>query len=614
MALNAIESFINDLKIGDSYQDSHVGLVTFSENAIVQFKLSDYTDKTSLLNAIKNTQYADGSGTNIPSGMEMALNKVFQKSGDRANVPNVMILITDGNDQYDVSVLQSQAKQLNVDIFALGVGRGYNRTKLEAATGYTNRVFDVEDYTRVQEVLKTVCNVIAQPITPEPTVPPCLSYIENEKNLTLQMSDIQQKSANDEAKIRQLEQDLKNAGTKSNEDKLKLQELTQKLNISTLKHKEDDEKLKKLQKDFDDSKTELINTKAKVQEDKAKMENLQKELDEAKRKIHESQGRIQELEEGLNLSDKKVKEGEERIKKQEDEIEVLKGSILTMTLNHANEISRRNKMDEEKEKQWTRKLQEERTQCNKKVTKLENEIGKQHRKINSLQSKIQRLVIMQKYQDCFNFLKGYENHHDEEDQDVEFFDDSQTSVKFQNLLLDSTEENDESQEQDYGDASELLPVRHDTTIDAYQILNALCEETPTLENLLNGKEVDVLQLGKLVHDLSNEEYRAQMKLAINNYASPSHRPYKIDQNTLNKQEASLEKLKKILYRDDYKKIEQKWHTLKGDGIKFLETMNDGMAYREREKRNRRKTQRLLPTQFLRIRDRSRTNIDVWAIR
>jgi Mg-chelatase subunit ChlD len=105
-----------------SESDLHVGVVVYSTDATVAFGLSVGVNKASVYSQIDNLQYTGGS-TNIAGGIELARTSVFNNPGDRPNVPNVLVLITDGQATVRQSETLDQATSAkNNKIFIVSVG------------------------------------------------------------------------------------------------------------------------------------------------------------------------------------------------------------------------------------------------------------------------------------------------------------------------------------------------------------------------------------------------------------------------------------------------------------------------------------------------------------
>lgn len=54
----------------------------------------------------------------------MAVDEVFGQPGNRANSPDIMIVITDGHDKSNVTGAQRLAASKNITVFSVGIGSG----------------------------------------------------------------------------------------------------------------------------------------------------------------------------------------------------------------------------------------------------------------------------------------------------------------------------------------------------------------------------------------------------------------------------------------------------------------------------------------------------------
>lgn len=116
-----------------------VGVVTFGDQATVTIRLDQYTNENQLINAINNLNYnalRDGSGHNIYAALNVARTQAFTTDqGDRLDVPNVIVLITDQSTSTgSVQAVQEafEAQCAGIKIFAIGTRQfGFNLTELQ---------------------------------------------------------------------------------------------------------------------------------------------------------------------------------------------------------------------------------------------------------------------------------------------------------------------------------------------------------------------------------------------------------------------------------------------------------------------------------------------------
>ena len=98
-------------------------LLSQGNQAWVNFYLTNFTDVQSLSQAINNIEYLN-ENTNITGGLWRMRTEIFNAAnGDRSDVQNVAILITDGNPIWDVDKLPDEVRAIrSLGIRVIGVG------------------------------------------------------------------------------------------------------------------------------------------------------------------------------------------------------------------------------------------------------------------------------------------------------------------------------------------------------------------------------------------------------------------------------------------------------------------------------------------------------------
>ncbi|TKR68056.1 hypothetical protein L596_024101 [Steinernema carpocapsae] len=174
-----VVSFVETLTIGNGSTDSRVGLVLFDNDAYVEFYLDTFSDINSIVSAIGNLSYR-GGGTNISSGMDAAITQVFGGPGNRPGIPDVMLLITDGQDGSNVTYEHQFAVKDGISTFALGVGTRVDYNELALATGSNNNVFNASDWTQMEAAMEKVFSSICHSIAPvTPVVTTGIPFVDN---------------------------------------------------------------------------------------------------------------------------------------------------------------------------------------------------------------------------------------------------------------------------------------------------------------------------------------------------------------------------------------------------------------------------------------------------
>jgi len=87
--------------------NTRVGLVTYSTNIGTSINLNAYSSVVSLRSAISSLAYL-GRGTNTSAALAFVRTTMLSSAaGDRSNVPNVVVVLTDGHSSDESSTLVS---------------------------------------------------------------------------------------------------------------------------------------------------------------------------------------------------------------------------------------------------------------------------------------------------------------------------------------------------------------------------------------------------------------------------------------------------------------------------------------------------------------------------
>ena len=85
--------------------------VSYGNDAKLDFDLDDHLNERDMLEAVNRIKYRGGN-TNTTGGLrEMRLNVFSAKGGDRKNVPDMCILITDGVPTREVGAMSSPVER-----------------------------------------------------------------------------------------------------------------------------------------------------------------------------------------------------------------------------------------------------------------------------------------------------------------------------------------------------------------------------------------------------------------------------------------------------------------------------------------------------------------------
>ncbi|KAM8826189.1 collagen alpha-6(VI) chain-like isoform 1-T1 [Synchiropus picturatus] len=157
-----LQILVNGLDIGPN--KVRVGLVQYSDEPYQEFLLKDHMDKTSLLNAIDSFQYRGGrteTGKAINFTREMYFK---EEAGSRASqrVPQIAVVITDGESNDDVVVPSKEMRDHGVIVFSIGVGDANQKQLSDIANQPSSRFsFYIDSFHTLERLtdalLQTVC-------------------------------------------------------------------------------------------------------------------------------------------------------------------------------------------------------------------------------------------------------------------------------------------------------------------------------------------------------------------------------------------------------------------------------------------------------------------------
>ncbi|XP_026146323.1 collagen alpha-1(XII) chain isoform X5 [Carassius auratus] len=160
-----LEVLVNSFDIGpDKVQ---ISLVQYSRDPHTEFYLNTHHDLSTAVKAVRTFPYRGGS-TNTGKAMTYVRERIFVPTrGARANVPRVMILITDGKSSDAFKDPATKLRNTDVEIFAVGV-KDAVRSELEAIANspVETHVYTVEDFDAFQrisnELTQSICLRIEQ--------------------------------------------------------------------------------------------------------------------------------------------------------------------------------------------------------------------------------------------------------------------------------------------------------------------------------------------------------------------------------------------------------------------------------------------------------------------
>ncbi|XP_072788014.1 collagen alpha-3(VI) chain isoform X9 [Taeniopygia guttata] len=150
--------------------DFRFALVQFSGNPHTEFQLNTYPSTQDVLSHIANMTYV-GGGAEPGKGLEYLIEKHLTKAaGSRASegVPQVIVVLTDGQPRDDVALPSSLLNSARVNLFAVGVQDAVEGELQEVASGPldTHR-FNLENFTTLHGIVGDLVASVRSSMTPE---------------------------------------------------------------------------------------------------------------------------------------------------------------------------------------------------------------------------------------------------------------------------------------------------------------------------------------------------------------------------------------------------------------------------------------------------------------
>ncbi|NWV80948.1 CO6A3 protein, partial [Dasyornis broadbenti] len=150
--------------------DFRFALVQFSGNPHTEFQLNSYPSTRDVLSHIANMTYV-GGGAEPAKGLEYLIEKHLTKAaGSRASegVPQVIIVLTDGQPRDDVALPSSVLNSARVNLFAVGVQDAVEGELQEVASEPldTHR-FNLENFTALHGIVGDLVASVRSSMTPE---------------------------------------------------------------------------------------------------------------------------------------------------------------------------------------------------------------------------------------------------------------------------------------------------------------------------------------------------------------------------------------------------------------------------------------------------------------
>ncbi|XP_075823829.1 collagen alpha-4(VI) chain-like [Microtus pennsylvanicus] len=162
-----VKNFLHSVVLGldISSHQVQVGLVQYSDSIYPVFQLKQSSQKSVVLEWIRNLTYSTG-GTNTGSALEfIRANYLTEMSGSRAKdgVPQIVILVTDGESNDEVQDAADQLKRDGVFVYVVGINvQDVQELQKIASEPFEKFLFNTENFSILQEfagsLLQALCS------------------------------------------------------------------------------------------------------------------------------------------------------------------------------------------------------------------------------------------------------------------------------------------------------------------------------------------------------------------------------------------------------------------------------------------------------------------------
>ncbi|XP_064622375.1 collagen alpha-6(VI) chain-like [Lineus longissimus] len=150
-----VKEMIKSFDIGQHF--TRVSLITFSTGATLIFSLKRYNTRERMINSLDHLRQQGGQ-TDTGAALRIAREYVFlPRMGSRRDdpdIPQICIVITDGNSQQSEETKHQAAltKAGGISVFAIGVGKKVSKQELRNIASGVEYVFPVDDYSKLKNI------------------------------------------------------------------------------------------------------------------------------------------------------------------------------------------------------------------------------------------------------------------------------------------------------------------------------------------------------------------------------------------------------------------------------------------------------------------------------
>jgi Mg-chelatase subunit ChlD len=130
--LNYVRNVVKELEI--AFDRVRVGVLTYSDGPRIRFNLNTYQNKEDVLQAIENIEWTQGKTNTADALRRMRIEMFNTANGDRLDVPNFAVVITDGESNVNDEKTIPEAIEARIDgihVIAVVVGNGHQSLEIK---------------------------------------------------------------------------------------------------------------------------------------------------------------------------------------------------------------------------------------------------------------------------------------------------------------------------------------------------------------------------------------------------------------------------------------------------------------------------------------------------
>ena len=148
---------VNSFSVGPN--QVRIGMAQYSTDRRTEFLLNTFQDKQEILEYIKKLPYK-GGGTMTGAGLDFILKEQFvEKAGSRARqgVPQIAVVITDGQSQDDVEPHADDLRRRGIILYAIGI-KDADKEQLRKIGD--QHVYNVSDFSALQGISQNIVKML----------------------------------------------------------------------------------------------------------------------------------------------------------------------------------------------------------------------------------------------------------------------------------------------------------------------------------------------------------------------------------------------------------------------------------------------------------------------